>query len=103
MTVNVCTLAILRQFRVPDGMVLHYPNVNSNPTYFTPSSLLFLDDDLLGIFTINYISKAFLRKGGDPTANCLVSPIYTPRELLAKFPPTKIYVSEIDGLRDMSL
>lgn len=96
----VTQLAILRNFQVPDGILLHYPAANSNTNHFFPSSLLTLDDPLLNYSLMIYVASAFTRKGGDSTKNSLLSPIYTPSFLLCKFPPTKILVAEVDPLRD---
>jgi len=98
--VAVTSLAILRGFRVPDGILLHYPTGNSNTNHFFPSSLLTLDDPLLNFSLMYYVGAAFTRKGGDPSKNCLLSTIYTPKSILRKFPPTKILVAEVDPLRD---
>lgn len=96
----VTSLAILRNFRVPDGLVLHYPSASSNPGHFFPSTLLTLDDLLLNLNLLFFVGSAFTRKGGDPTQNCIMSPIYTPKSVFSKFPPTKILVAEVDPLRD---
>jgi len=96
----VTTLAILRNFRVPDGLVLHYPATSGNIGHFFPSNLLTLDDYLINFNLLFYLATAFTRKGGDPTENFIISPIYTPREILTMFPPTKILVAEVDPLRD---
>jgi acetyl esterase/lipase len=80
--VAVTTLAILRGFRVPDGILLHYPTGNTNVNHFFPSSLLTLDDPLLNFSLMLYVSAAFTRKGGDTSKNCILSTIYTPKSLL---------------------
>jgi acetyl esterase len=100
LAIAVTQLAILRNFRVPDSLVLHYPTANSNTGHFFPSTLLTLDDFLLNYNLLFYVGTAFTRKGGDPSSNFILSPIYTPREVLSKFPPTKILVAEVDPLRD---
>jgi|LauGreDrversion4_2_1035121.scaffolds.fasta_scaffold160943_3 hypothetical protein len=45
--VSVCLIAILRQFRIPDGVILPYPATTSDTSYFMPSSLISIDDFLL--------------------------------------------------------
>lgn len=100
LAVAVTSLAILRDFRVPDGILLHYPTGNSNVNHFFPSSLLTLDDPLLNFSLMFYVASAFTRKGGDATKNCILSTIYTPRCVLQKFPPVKMLVAEVDPLRD---
>lgn len=62
--------------------------------------MLTLDDPLLNYSLMIYVASALTRKGGDPTKNSLLSPIYTPSFILKKFPPTKILVAEVDPLRD---
>jgi hormone-sensitive lipase len=37
LAVALTNLAIMRNFRVPDGLVLHYPAGNCNPNHFFPS------------------------------------------------------------------
>lgn len=96
----VISLAILRNFRVPDGCLLHYPTGNTNGNHFFPSSLLTLDDPLLNFSLLFYVGAAFARKGGSRSKNVLLSTIYTPKSIWCKFPPTKILVSEVDPLRD---
>ena len=37
LAVGVTSLSILRKFRVPDAILLHYPHTNSNVNHFAPS------------------------------------------------------------------
>lgn len=96
----VTSLAILRGFRVPDGIILHYPTCSSNINHFFPSTLLTLDDPLLNFSLMFYIASALTRSGGDSSKNCILSPIYTPKSVLKMYPPVKIFVAEVDPLRD---
>lgn len=43
----VTAMAIERNFRKPDGLILCYPALNLNKKTFTPSLLLSLDDPIL--------------------------------------------------------
>ena len=99
----VVTLAILRGFRVPDSLLLHYPTGNCNPNHFFPSTMLTLDDPILGLPLMLYVGSAFARKGGDPSNNCLLSTIYTPASIWQKFPPVRMLACEVDPLRDNAL
>lgn len=103
LAIAVTILAILRQFRIPDGLVLHYPAASGNTGHFFPSTLLTLDDFLLNYNLLFYVATAFTRKGGDATSNFFISPIYTPPEILSRFPKTKILVAEVDPLRDQGV
>lgn len=98
--IAVTTLAILRGFRIPDGLLLHYPTGNCNKSHFFPSSMLSLDDPLLNFSLMFYVGTAFTRKGGDSSNNAIISPIYTPASIFSRFPKTKILVAEVDPLRD---
>lgn len=40
-------MAIERNYRVPDGLILCYPALNLSKRHFTPSLLLSLDDPIL--------------------------------------------------------
>jgi hormone-sensitive lipase len=82
LAVAVSLLAVLRNFKKPAGIVLPYPLCSSNINHFMPSSLLTIDDQLLQSNVMVYVATAFTKNGGDPTKNCILSPIYTPRFLL---------------------
>lgn len=101
--VAVANLAILRNFRVPDGLLLHYPAANCNPNHFLPSQMLTLDDMMCSFNLLLYVSHAFTRRGGNTARNCLISTIYTPKSLLKQFPVTKVFLAEVDPLRDMGI
>ena len=45
----------------------------------------------------------FVRNGGNPDKSPILSPIYAKSDLLAQLPPMRIFVAEIDSLRDHSL
>lgn len=99
----ITILSILRNFRTPNSLVLHQPICNSNLNHFFPSTMLALDDIFVNYSMLNYLQA---RGGGkllDPTQNCLLSPIYTPRSILQKFPQTKILIAELDPLRDTGI
>ena len=93
-------LCIMRRFRKPDGLSLIYPACCSNINHFFPSNLLALDDPLLTGKLMNYVATAFMSKGGDATKNMILTPVYTPLEILAQMPKTWVFVCEVDPLRD---
>jgi acetyl esterase/lipase len=43
-----------------------------------------------------------MKNGGNPKTNPLLSPVFCPDNILAKFPPTTIMACEADPLRDPS-
>ena len=99
----VTQLCILRKFRVPDGLIMVYPECCSNLNHFFPSNLLAIDDFLLSADLLQFCAKEFLSKGGNPTKNVVLSPVYMPLSLSARFPVTRILVCEADPLRDMGV
>lgn len=46
------------------------------------------------------MSYAFSRKGGSVSRNCLLSTIYTPKQILKQFPAVRILLAENDPMRD---
>ena len=83
LALGVALMCVLRNFRKPDGVVLLYPACHGNLNHFMPSNLLSIDEELLNYSLLRYVMSAFLRKGGDPTNNAVLSPIYAPETILA--------------------
>jgi len=96
---SVSLLAILRGFRRPDGILVHYP-VFSCDTRFYPSSILSIDEELLSQAFMGCVLACFTRNGGNPEESPILSPINAPLYLLNKLPPITMFVSEADCLRD---
>ena len=99
---SVTMLAMLRGFRVADGIFLHYPVLNVDPMSFVPSHLLALDEELLNPAFIAFALGCFARKGGNPEKSCLMSPLLAPDSIIRRLPPCKFMVAEVDSLRDHS-
>ena len=95
-------LAMLRGFRVPDGLFCHYPVYMIDPMRFYPSTLLCLDEELLNQGFLTFALACFTRKGGNPDKNCVISPLYAPDAMLRRLPPVKLMVAEVDCLRDQA-
>ena len=102
LTVSVSFVAMLRGFRIPDGLFCHYPVFQMSQGCFTPSLLLSLDEELLNQGFLTFASACFLRKGGNPDKSCLVSPLNAPDAMLKRLPPCRFMVAEVDCLRDHS-
>ena len=102
LAVSTTLLALLRGFRTPDGIFVHYPAFNLSPKVFVPSMLLSLDEELLNQGFLLFACACFTRKGGDPSKNLLVSPKLAPDAMLKRMPPCKFMVAENDCLRDQS-
>lgn len=93
---------MLRGFRVPDGLFVHYPVLTIDPLSFFPSHLIACDEELLNQPFMHFALGCFTRKGGCAESNCLMSPLVAPDAMLRLMPPTKFMVAEVDSLRDHS-
>lgn len=104
---GVANLAILKNWRVPDGLELIYPGLIVSRTLYFPSLLCSLDDPILNTVFLDYCLKAYDPEGkGDE--DFLLSPIVAPdsqfvRDGKVVFPPTRIIASGNDPLRDLSI
>lgn len=47
LALSVTLLAMLRGFRLPDGIFVHYPVLTIDPLMFFPSHLIAVDEELL--------------------------------------------------------
>jgi acetyl esterase/lipase len=66
---------------------------------FYPSTLIALDDPILMQSFLKFVISSFV-KNGNPKVNPVLSPVFAPDSILAKFPPTRIMACEADPLRD---
>ena len=102
LSMAVTYLAMLRGFRIPDGIFCHYPAFMLDNLRFFPSLLLCLDEELLNQGFLSFAMACFMRKGGNPAANLIMSPLYAPDSMIAKLPPCRFMAAEVDALRDNS-
>ena len=102
LALGLTNLLILLKQRVPDYLLLVYPATNLNEHRFTPSLLNSFNERLL-YFTIlekclaHYIDNAF-----KPEADWMLSPAFTPDEILKQFPKVEVLCGEFDPLFDDS-
>ena len=85
----------------PSGIVIIYPALNLNYKSYTPSLLsslnnLILPHTFLKICLECYIQGEELKPESDP----LLSPLFIKEEVLKKFPPTHIYIGDVDAFHD---
>ena len=91
----------LARFRVPGSVFYHYPLLNQDSSNFFASDLFALDDPFLTATLMKTISSKLLIPGvTDPSKNFLISPIYTPDQILKAFPRVRISCCEQDPFRD---
>ncbi|TNV84221.1 hypothetical protein FGO68_gene12045 [Halteria grandinella] len=99
-------LAIKRNYRKPDGIILSYPGLNITKFDFNPSFLLSLDDPILPYpflkLCLESYSGCTTFTDAAITENPLVSPSKASDDILRQFPPTKMLVASNDPLRDDS-
>jgi hormone-sensitive lipase len=97
MTITI--LAILKGFRVPDGLIGAYPALTCSLSSFTPSLMLSLDDPILPASFLKICLECYVGEV-DPDKDVLLSPNLVPNWVLQKFPPVKLLTAENDPLRD---
>jgi len=100
LALSVNFLSILRGFRRPDALLVHYPVWHTDFNRFFPSLLLSLDEVLLSQTFLKLALNCFTRAGGNPNKSPICSPILAPDDLLRLLPPIRIFSSEVDCLRD---
>jgi len=110
----VTVMAIERQFRVPDGIVLCYPGnffmflilsaLSVSMNRFTPSYLLGIDDPLLNYPFLKMCTTCYTGNQSQcsPDTCMFLSPSVAPDRILKHFPKTRIMVAGNDPLRDES-
>ena len=93
--------AITSGFRVPDALLLVYPLLNLQMSYYSPSILIALEDQILptGIYDIMVNSYAQGRVSLDDP---LISPVFCSEEVVRKFPRTEIIATQNDSLSEDS-
>ena len=99
----VTFLAMIRGFRIPDGIFCHYPALQLDPLRFYPSHLLAIDEELINQSFLQFALACFTRNGGNPDKSCILSPMQAPDAMLRLLPPCKFMMAENDCLRDHSI
>lgn len=102
LAVSVSMLALVRGFRKPNGILIHYP-VFSVGTKFYPSHSLALDEELLSQTFLFFVMACFMKNGGNPDHSPIASPIIAPKALLNALPNMIIFGAETDVLRDQGI
>jgi hormone-sensitive lipase len=98
---GVISRAIERGFRVPDGVLLAYPALNLNVQAFTNSYLYALHDLIIPHTFLKLCLNAYVQSAQhDTETDHFLSPIITPNETLAQFPPVRMMVGTHDPLHD---
>lgn len=85
LTTSVTLLAILRGFRLPDGIMALYPVLTCDLQFF-PSNLLGIDEWLLTEAFMSAVMSCFMRNGGNPEKSPILSPIKASDKLLNMLP-----------------
>ena len=102
LSTSVAMLAILRGFRKPDSIFAHYPVLFADFKAF-PSLLLTIDEWLLSETFMSCVFGCFMRNGGNPKINPILSPFVAPDTLLNHLPRMYMTCCQADPLRDQSV
>lgn len=104
----VTIMAIQRNFRIPDGIIMCYPALTLDKFRFSPSMLLGVDDPLLPYPFLKMCIESYVGENYkindhcNPAKSPYLSPILVDDATLSKFPSTRIMVAANDPLRDES-
>ena len=103
----VTAMAIERNFRVPDGLVMCYPALSLDKYRFSPSFLLGIDDPILPYPFLKMCIESYVGDNQESSFCCpskcqYISPVLVKDEVLSRFPTTRIMVAQNDPLRDES-
>ena len=101
LSLSLSVLTILRNIRIPDKLILHYPCASIDIKSFTPSLVTSVDDSVLPHHflpnVINFYAEPKNKK------HQLSSPKYMSQEVLEKFPKCYFLIAEMDPIRDEAL
>jgi hormone-sensitive lipase len=101
---NLCMaltlMAIKRQVRIPDGVLLAYPALDLSTQKFTPSLLHAINDQILPYSLLKLCVAAYVPAGCDPEKDPFLSPMLCSEEFVNLLPPIKMVVGTEDSLHD---
>ena len=105
LTLAITTMAIQRNFRIPDGILGVYPAVNVCQREFWPSLMLGLDDNFLPmsflhLSVVSYIPTEHIHNIKVLSSEYLSPGLYTPLNTLKKYPKTIMSVGSNDPFKD---
>ena len=90
-------------FRKPDFIQAHYPAACVTTKEFVPCLMYSMEDYLLYFGTLYGVVEMYVPPNVDQQTNHYLSPLYTPKEVLAEYPPCEFFLCERDPLRDHAL
>ena len=100
LAIAVAFLASLRGFRQADGIMSNYPNLSKDANRFFPSTLMTLDDVITSQSIRKMFSACFMKNGGNPEVNPILTITNAPLSLLRMLPQLRVTACEADSLRD---
>jgi acetyl esterase/lipase len=97
----MCLHLLHQNLPLPDHLILLFPALNLNAAP-SPSRALHLNDPLVPIRLLRRLAASYVPVDAPPSffRNPLVSPALAHDHLLARFPPTSIFVGGLDPLLD---
>jgi hormone-sensitive lipase len=94
---------ILHGLRPPDKIILLYPALVCNANFFCPSLLKSYNDEILNFFHLQYVLMLYLGKENmGEFYNMFISPLFTPKIIMEKYPQVSIICGDQDPLWDHS-
>lgn len=99
---SLTTWCVENNVRQPDHLILHYLPSDLNFKRFTPSLVHVFSDFLLNYSALRMCISYYMPHWANPLQDYYLSPIVTPANILARFPPTSVFCCERDPLCDDS-
>jgi len=100
LALSLMSILAKMDFEIPAEMMLIYPAADLRANRFSPSFLHSFDDKLLYFSVALSCFKAYVPEGLETQEDWMLSPAITPDDVLLRFPPTTIFIGELDSLRD---
>ena len=82
LSIGIVNLAIQKDWRLPDGLILLYPTLITSFVHISPSIMLSIDDYILNIMFIELVLTSYTDPHSGLSNHHLLSPFYTPTENL---------------------
>ena len=98
--IGVTALAIIKKWKIPDGLNLIYPAIALSRSLFSPSQILCLDDVYLSATFLSLWVEFYIGEELGMKKNCILSPSFLTDKILEHFPPWRFSLAGQDPLRD---
>lgn len=100
LAIQVTNWLITNKIRKPDYLFTHSPAINCNPTSYSPSIFMAMDNPVLNYMTLTMASDFYFPKCIDANSDCFANILGTPQWIQENYPKTEIGIADLDPLRD---